>query len=315
MCICTETQITTIEQKQQLPHNMLKDSAAADSDWYGKDEIKFVLDQLTTEEMELAASSSYQYQKCRIPSARQKFASEMAMRYITSKSDKDVALIKMKATLKFREEMNLHNLDQLTKDSNEELTKYLNDKKSYVQGFDKDGRATFMFIPRLSTDQCNLNRTVLGHVWTIEKAIACTKAEDGTINVVVDFGGFSVYSHSPSFKVGKEVMTVLRNHYVGHIHKIFLLNVPTSFSILWSIFKPFAGSKTRSKIVFASSSSVSPSSFDSEATQDENLLCQYYCTNEATSWMREDGTKNNELQVDAYLNKLPFDQAYDDENR
>lgn len=296
-------------------------------------DVEFVLNQLTVEELEVAARSSYEYQTMMrerssplypelssqltenendtedlVQRRRRTYARRMAVRYVTSKSDRTKALQKMKATLAFRSTYGLNDLDELTEIHNKDLCHFLHDRKAYVQGYDNNGRSSYLFVPRLVTDHgCStMKRTLLGHVWSIEKAIACSRCDDQSINVVVDFASFSLYHHSPPYQVGKELMMTLRNHYVGHVHKIFLVNVPTTFTMLWSIFQSFAGSKTRAKIVFV------------DGTKDEdtttNALTQYYTPGQATSWMMKGGLKNRVLDCEEYINQRPFDRAFDDDD-
>lgn len=270
------------------------------------DDIDYILSELTDDEIDIAARASYRYQKNSANSNNDgekiHFASEMIQRYLTSKSDKIIALQKLKATLQFRKDMNLNNLLQMTNDNKNELYNFLKDKKSYVQGYDKCGRSTYIFIPRNVTDHKDCKQTINGHVWSIEKAIACTKSIDNTVNVVVDFNNFSLYSHSPPLTVGKELMTILRNHYVGHINKIYLINPPSAFTLLWNIFKSFAGSKTKKKMIFVNTNSI-----------DNNSINQDYTKEQVTSWMIPTGEKNRELDIIEYLDVLPFDKSFDEQ--
>jgi hypothetical protein len=288
-------------------------------------DIEYMLNLLSDNELEVAARTSYAYvverqqldeEEQLRKKERRNAAAEMAQQYLSSKSDKTNALKKMKATLHFQQEMDLDNLRMATTTSTsnstsntqaedsqqsqeyvDDLRKFLSGKKAYVQGYDKDGRSTYLFIPRLVDDHDKALRTKRGHVWSMEKAIACSTCADHTVNVVVDFSGFNILYHSPPFAVGSDLMTTLRNHYVGHVHRIFLINVPTAFYMLWSIFKPFAGTKTRQKIIFVH--------------DDPELLRQFYTDNQATPWMLPNGEKNRELNVEEYLN-TPFDQAFDE---
>ena len=95
-------------------------------------------------------------------------------------------------------------------------------------------------------------------------------------------------------------MLALRNHYVGHVHRILLVNAPDSFSWLWSFFKNFAGTKTRDKIQFVKSDE-----------EKEVMIGELYCSDQATSWMLPNGEKNRELDLEEYLN-TPFDQGFDE---
>jgi hypothetical protein len=208
---------------------------------------------------------------------------EMAQRYLDSKSDKDIALAKMKATIKFRKEMDIDNLRTAATDPSSDyhipLRKFLSNKKVYVQGYDLEGRSTYVFVPRLVDDH-DPEWTRKGHVWSLERAIACSKARDKTVNAVVDFAGFSPNRNAPPIYIAKDIMMTLRDHYVRHINSIFLVNVPTAFLCLWAFFKPFAGKKTQNKIRFVNSN-----------RQKEQILGRCYSSDQAASWMLPTGKK------------------------
>jgi CRAL/TRIO domain len=212
----------------------------------------------------------------------------------------------MKATIKFRKQMDIDNLRDAPTDPNSDdnipLSKFLSNKKLYVSGYDMEGRSTYVFVPRLVDDH-DLELTRKGHVWSMERAIACSKAKDKTVNAVVDFRGFSSLRHAPPTSVGKDLMTTLRDHYVGHINQIFLIDAPTAFLCLWAIFKPFAGKKTRDKINFVSTD-----------RQKEQVIGRWYSNDQAASWMLPKGEKNRELDIDEYLQDTPFDRAFDEES-
>jgi CRAL/TRIO domain len=279
-------------------------------------DILYMLNQLKPEELELAAQASYEYghsssspskfgQDTDEPSQRTYFASAMAQRYLESKADKDKALDFMKSTLQFRKDLDIDGLVRCSRssgnsDTYQGLRRFLSTKQSFVQGYDKSGRSTYIFIPRLVQGH-DPEWTLKGHVWSLERAIACSRARDKTVNFAVDFAGFDVLSHAPPLAIGKEIMLTLRNHYVGHVNRIFLVNAPTAFVCLWAVMKHFAGSKTRSKIQFVNS--------ESERTA---IIGDFYTQEEATHWMLPFGKKNRELDVDEYLDDTPFDRAFDE---
>jgi hypothetical protein len=260
---------------------------------------------LSESEIETAARTSYAYFKQKSQQGRLFHACEMARRYLESaQKDKALALERIRNTLNFRKEKKLDDLREALDDPvnyyHKELKHSLSSGHVYVQGHDREGRSTYIFIPR-RVQSHDPELTMASHLWTMEKAIACSRAKDGTINAVVDFRGFSAFSHTPPTCVGKELMTTLRNHYVGHINSIFLLDAPTTFFCLWTIFKPFAGRKTRDKIHFIST-----------PEERNKLLGTLYDRDQATPWMLPNGGKTRELDIEEYIDRLPFDQAFDE---
>jgi hypothetical protein len=263
-----------------------------------------VLDELTDDELELAARTSYEYVKNPLPETRELCATSICRRYLESKKG-NVALAtkKVKATLQFRKEHKIEALMTALEDPQSEAAQSLHhqvkDKKFYVQGYDTDGRATLYFIPR-NTTHFDKEWHLKEAIYSIERAIACSKAPDRTINAVVDFSGFSIFRHSPPQDIGKEFLTTLRSHYAGQIHKIFLLDCPTSFHILWRIFSPFIGTDTRSKIQFLS------------GPKEKMTMTNSYLLDELPSFVHPHGGKVHPLDVNEYLFELRFNQAFGD---
>lgn len=274
--------------------NLASSSSCAASD------IAFMLGQLTDEEIEIAACTNYEYATSPEQEIRHRCARNMAERYLNSKSDREKALSNMKATIQFRKTMGVDELRKAVSDQTANdhlpLTKFLSKRNLYVSGYDYEGRSTYVFIPRLCDDH---ESELKAHVWTMEKAIACSKAKDRTVNAVVDFAGFSAWN-APPLSLGQEVMTTLRQHYVGHINRIFIVNAPSCFTYLWSILKPFAGTATRDKIHFVNSKQ-----------QQKEVIGEWYSKEQAAPWMLPDGEKNRLMDPDEYLYRIPFQESFD----
>jgi len=266
--------------------------------------VQEMLARLSTDEVETAARATYEYVKHPSLQTRDAYAARVCRRYLESKhGDVDLATEKVKSTLQFRRDYDLEGIMKAFEDPNSDyaapLQKNLSDRKFYVQGFDREGRSTLFFIPRC-TRSFDKEWHLKEALYSIERAIACSKAGDSTINAVVDFSGFSLTKHCPPIDIGKEFLTTLRSHYAGQINKIFLLDCPTSFSMLWTIFSPFVGTNTRDKIKFLS------------GDNSKSELTDLYDLGEMPSFMCPGGKKNRELDIEEYLFDIPFDQAFDD---
>lgn len=265
--------------------------------------VNIMVSQLTEKEMEIAAQTNYDYFKYN-KGSRTDIVRSMAQRYVDSKKDADVALTKMRETLEFRQTVNINTIrtafddPENSRDGTEKalLEHRLSKKSHYVQGYDKDGRATYLFIPR-RVDEHEEEGSVKEILYSIERALACSS----TINVIIDFSGFSLTKNAPPLSIGKKTLLILRHHYVGQIDKIFILDAPVAFPLLWKMFKGFIGKETKKKIHFVNEK------------KKATILSQYYSDQEATSWMiPERGQKNRDLDVDEYLYQLPFDQTFDE---
>ena len=267
-----------------------------------------LVSQLSSHEREVAARASYSY-LCNHLSEQDQFehAERFASRFLRAPNkDMDKALKRVKATLAFRQEINVDGLrrafdhDDIDHDINKNtvpLQEQLKHKSTYVQGYDREGRSTVVFVTRNDTHH-DEEWTLRSHVYTVERALACSKASDGTCNAIIDFNGFSM-RHAPPMSIAKPFLAALRNHYAGAIHQIYIVDAPLAFYALWNIVKPFIGTKTRDKIQFVTSSSKT------------NCLIDLYDKDQLAPWMAEGyGTNNRDLDVDEYLHQTPFDCAY-----
>ena len=279
-------------------------------------ETEFVLSQLTQQEIELAArAASYNYlcessscSSCPVKNEEQRaLARDFVCRFTSSTSNPDKALCRAKATLAFRQESNVDALrTAFDKDNNvktdknatrKELEKQLQSKSLYVQGYDKQGRSTYIFVTS-NVQQHDPEWTLKAHMYTLERALACSR--HGTVNAMIDFKGFSLSKHAPPMSIGKQFMNVFRQHYAGAIHQIYLIDAPTAFSVLWSVLKNFVGTKTREKIHFIQSKKAA------------KHLTPLYDNDQLAPWMMAGGTNDAEFDLDEYLYKTPFDAAFGD---
>lgn len=282
-----------VDSAQRIP------STATDGDA----KVEYILSRLSPDEVETAAMASYQYLKNPVLSEQVHHAAKIARRYLKSKQNVETALPKLQKTLEFRRNLDIVGLIQaFDKDPSNDcafhLQEQLSSKKMYVQGYDKHGRSTLLFIPRLVQGH-DAEWTLKEAVYSIERAIACSKSKDGLINAVVDFSDFSI-KNAPPLEIGKQFLTTLRNHYAGQIHRIYLVDTPSSFSFFWKIFKSFIGKKTREKIQFVSGKS-------------KIKLKEVYDVDQVTSWMLPGGKKNRCLDLEEYLFDTPFNRAFDEE--
>ena len=268
-----------------------------------KKQLAYMLGELTADELELAARSSYTYSKSSQTqqALKQKYAQHFALKFLRSKNNEQKALESLKATLQFRLEKDIDGLrlsfDDPDSPYREPLRRQLESKMLKVQGYDRDGRSTYIFTPRYCQSH-DEEWTIKEHIYTLERAIACSTAADKSVNAVVDFNGFSVLRHAPPTSIGQEFMRTLRNHYAGSVHEIFLVDAPVAFNALWNIFKPLIGSKTRGKIHFVKGK--------------HNKLSKWYDKEQAADWMIPGGVKNRELDVEEYLFKTRFNESFDE---
>ena len=261
--------------------------------------VEYVLDNLSAEEVETAARASYEYLIEPHASQQEFHARRMIERVLRSKKDENKALKLLKDTLRFREEIDIDNLRLAFSSEGHKyqtpLKNGLASEKLFVHGFDREGRSTYHFVPH-KVNHHDAEWTLKEHVYTLERAIACSRAEDRSVNAIVDFRHFSAMRHAPPTHIGKEFMTTFRNHYAGAINQIFIVDAPTTFFCLWAVFKPFIGKKTRDRIHIVKSSSPK--------------IREWYEVEELPKWLG--GKKDRSLNIDEYLHEVAFDHAFDE---
>ncbi|CAB9516238.1 CRAL TRIO domain protein [Seminavis robusta] len=272
--------------------------------------LDWMLSHLTQKELETAANASYEYLQDPDAYEATLYARQIALRYLRSKKgNAELALRKLQTTLAFREQVDMDGLRQAFDESpwsssnpyRAPLEQYLSSGKNYVRCYDREGRSTHIFVPRKTVhhhDEWTLKETY----YTMERAIACSQAKDSSVNAILDFAGFNPVRNAPPMSLGKTFVLTMRQHFAGHIHKIFIVDAPSSFAFLWKIFQPFLGKATQDKIVFVSGTK-----------QKEKILGAYYEPHQATTWMLPDtGLQTKEFDVQEYLYKTPFNQAFDE---
>jgi hypothetical protein len=116
-----------------------------DDDVLQNDNIRYILQHLNEEEIEFAACTSYEYQTIRRrhrddatsnsinwSTLRYKYVIPLIQRYIKSRPDPKIALQRIKETLEFRTELNLHDMNEYTQQHDTTIRNFLSDHKTYV---------------------------------------------------------------------------------------------------------------------------------------------------------------------------------------
>ena len=330
----TRTDSSSSTSTSSLPSSKVEEPTTTNDATTKQDVSSYILSQLSTREIEIAArAASYEYliassSNIILFEETKKYAKQYIERYLNSKKSSkkpmnvDDVLQKITSTLQFRQEMHVEKLITCTTKDDEcyyanRLEKQLSSKHMFVQGYDKDGRSTFIFRPKyVQHNNHDKEWTIKEAVYTMERAIASTKSPDQTINAIVDMNGFNPIKHSPPFEIGKEFMLTLRNHYAGYIHKIYIINPPASFTWIWNMFQTFVGSNTRSKINFIHTTKKHGIEQQLESSYDHDeipswLLESSLSLSSSSSRQKSDGGIENDIDIQRYLYELPFDRTYD----
>uniref|UniRef100_A0A7S3L748 CRAL-TRIO domain-containing protein n=1 Tax=Amphora coffeiformis TaxID=265554 RepID=A0A7S3L748_9STRA len=260
-----------------------------------------LLSQLTEQELKWAARASYDYLDDPAPKD-EKYAREFVQKFLRSTSDPEKALKRVQGALAFRQQIDVDGIRLAFDQSNKHtapLKAQLENKSLYVQGYDKEGRSTYVFQTSKVREH-DEEWTLKSHIYTLERALASSKAHDGTVNAMIDFKDFSLINNAPPLHIGKQFMTTFRDHYAGSVNQIFLLDAPSTFLVLWKVMKSFVGTKTRNKINFVNSSS----------TETEEHLTQLYDKEQLAPWMMQGGTNDRPFDLEEYLHKTSFNKSF-----
>jgi hypothetical protein len=295
-------------------------------------QINALLDQLSPDELESAARASYAYEvafpvttitpltllDCPVRARhRRLYASclaHQAARQISlfSASGQRKALQILQNTIQFRRTYNVDHLRHLFRPSTQcsstqlsctcqqTLDQHLQSRDLYVCGYDRQGRATYIFKPTEETCVYDGVWTVKKHIYTLERALACSR-HPGEINAVVHFSQLSP-GCLPPMHLAREFLRIFRNHYATTVHKVFVVDAPPILAhVLWhGMLQPFLPRDLRKKIVLVRSSA------------DASALADFYDAAEAASWMMPHGTKNRDLNIEEYLYQTEFHQAFNE---
>lgn len=288
---------------------------------------KTIIQSLNANEIEVAARSSYEFFQYARPNQgdgsvhvvgehiREIYAMKMARRHLVAeKGDVNGALEKMKATIAFREEINVdamrecfYNLNYEEKNKLAEtrkgIEKELSDGKHIVRGHDTDNHAFFIIFPRRYTS-FDHDWYLKGKLYSLERAIAYTERISGgtaeKVNVVFDYQQYKADKHEPPLSLIKELLFCLRDHYPERLKNMFFVDAPFRFRAFWTVLKPFIDPDTKRKITFVSGDK-----------QKKNMFDDLVSPSQAMHFMRLDGLKPETYDIEKWTYVIPFDDDVD----
>ena len=281
-----------------------------------------MVEQLSDTEKESAARSSYAYYKmsetCRpskkLEESRDLAAMAMAARHLKAdKGDVDAATRHFKATIEWRRENQLDTLRTCFQESTPEalqfrqrVQNYVGEGKLSIAGFDKENRACWHTVGRLSPkgSQSDDVGCKLSHYYMLERAIACSEARSlqlGTavqqkVVVSVDFGGYKK-EHAPRFKTIQELLCTLRDHYPERLYRIYLVDAPLIARTLWTAVKPFVDPDTKTKFQFVTG-----------AKQRKAVFGHAFGSEQCMPYQHPEGMLQEKVDMNHFF-MLPFDNA------
>lgn len=172
-----------------------------------------------------------------------------------------------------------------------------------VRGHDRDLRA-ILFKGCRTESKNNEKAYTLAQIYLAERTIAATellsKGKEEKLVLVFDFQAYDS-AHSPPFGVLRDTVKLVQLLYPDRVKHIFILHPPFWMRGVYTMVYPFIATETREKVNLVTSNE-----------QKEKLLSEYIDPQQAMPLMLSDGQLTSEIDIDHFLNRVPFHLLYDD---
>ena len=174
------------------------------------------------------------------------------------------AIHKLKAALQWRQDFDVDQVLSNSLEMQQLMARENATGKIYVRGYDKQGHA--MLYMRPARENCGhvLDGNMKHLVWSMEKAIACTRKRSLELGspvplekmiLIIDYDGFRLRD-SPPMATSKYTLDILQKHYPERMHRAYVVHPPLVFSSFWAIVKNFIDAATKEKIVFCNHKTI-----------------------------------------------------------
>jgi hypothetical protein len=172
-----------------------------------------------------------------------------------------------------------------------------------VRGHDRDSRA--ILFKGCRTDSTTGDKAyILAQIYMAERTIALTellsKGKEEKMTLVFDFAGYDS-AHSPAFSVLRGNITMVQQIYPERLKRLFILDPPFWMRGVYNMLYPFLALETRDKVNLVSGNE-----------QKETLLSEWIDPQQAMPLMLSNGELTSEIDVNHFLNRVPFHKLYDD---
>lgn len=181
------------------------------------------------------------------------------------------------------------------------ISEDLDRQKGYVHGHDKEGRAILIVRSR-EIKAASDEAFVLAILYLMERAIATTesytKGRQEKIMVVLDFRHFSS-SKSPSLSAVKTVASLLQHRYTERLFKMVIIDPPFWMRTMYALVQPFLDPITTAKFILAAGDK-----------HKHEALAGLIDKEQAMAFMLPEGELDNDVNMERYLQKTPFQLGY-----
>lgn len=280
-----------------------------------------ITEQLTDQELELAAMRSYAYFVSSLyrPSSLSdeiRFATAMreAHRHLDGIDDVEVALKLLRVSLQFHKEHRTHVYKTCMQESfeytDEEDARLAAERRSriiqenrdcqsmIIRGQDRQNNAVWVAMPRKTQGE-EAEAFVDCLLYTIERCAATTEAltlgsQDRMI-AVLDLKN----SACPSIKAMKMGIHTLQAHYPGRLKNLIVLDLNYILQGIYNCIKPFLDPETREKFVIV------------KGKAKEAAVSVHLDESQAQSNLLKNGKLSPDVDAEWFVKEVPFCRLYD----
>lgn len=160
------------------------------------------------------------------------------------KGDVKKATQMLKHTLEWRKERNIGTFKQ------EDFEVYLKRGILYIGGVSEDKKPVLVMRKRKDQIKASEEEAYLNFViFTLEKAQSMIPNGIGDWVQLLDMNGYS-RANAPPLKISLHVIQTLGNHYPEWMNKVYIIDAPLIFWVLYTAVYPFVDPVTRAKVAF-----------------------------------------------------------------
>eukprot|EP00540_Astrosyne_radiata_P021175 CAMPEP_0116828324 /NCGR_PEP_ID=MMETSP0418-20121206/3595_1 /TAXON_ID=1158023 /ORGANISM="Astrosyne radiata, Strain 13vi08-1A" /LENGTH=327 /DNA_ID=CAMNT_0004457205 /DNA_START=158 /DNA_END=1141 /DNA_ORIENTATION=- len=286
-----------------------------------------LVDELSEEDQEVAAETSYAYwvasvsdKDCLSPDVRKRMVLKEALRhYVGEGQDYDKALISLQGAIDYRKEYktNLFRtclLDDFPYDNEEDaklaahyrqlIESDLPKQFIVIRGKDKEDHPIVLVSTR-STPDTDDEAYVMTRLHAVERVVAVaetvSRGKLEKVVTVLDFGDYKS-GHSPPYNAIKQVVVLLQRKYPERLKRLIILDPPLWMRGLFFVIRPFLDPDTREKVFLVRGLDKKIEMFSGMIDKEQ-----------ATSTLLPDGELTAPVDIQRYMHSVPFHCLYDDD--
>jgi hypothetical protein len=179
----------------------------------------------------------------------------------------------------------------------------VNKQPAFVRGTDKSGRALLLLRDRTAKVTID-EEFIVTQIFIMERAIAATeyasRGVEEKILVVLDFGSFKS-SLAPPLSAVKAVASILQSKYSERLKNLIVIDPPFWMRTMYGMIKPFLDPTTKAKFIVASGDK-----------KKQEVIAELVDPAQAMPWMLPSGKLVEEVDLEHYVQVVPFHCLYDE---